>query len=194
MESPEELPRGFLFWYLRKTMNYHECFAYNSDTGELVWKVRPGSHFNTVAGCNVTNARCAGKVAGSTDAYGYIVVCVFGKIRKAHRIIYEMFNGPISEGYEIDHRNGVRSDNRLPNLRELTQADNHLNRGVNQNSKSGLKGVYWSVKAGKWSSMITHKHKRRYLGVFDTKEAAYAAYLRASEEIYGALCRHHATD
>ena len=41
-----------------------------------------------------------------------------------HRLIWETFNGNIPEGYEIDHINTNRSDNRLENLRLVTHQEN----------------------------------------------------------------------
>lgn len=41
-----------------------------------------------------------------------------------HRIIWETFKGKIPEGYEIDHINTIRNDNRLENLRLLTHKEN----------------------------------------------------------------------
>ena len=43
---------------------------------------------------------------------------------KVHRFIWECFNGDIQEGFEIDHINNVRDDNRLCNLNVLTHQDN----------------------------------------------------------------------
>lgn len=42
----------------------------------------------------------------------------------AHRLVWEGFNGPIPDGFEINHKNGVRSDNRLENLELLTRSEN----------------------------------------------------------------------
>lgn len=52
---------------------------------------------------------------------------------RVHRIIWETFNGPIPEGYEINHKNEIRNDNRLENLEILTHKEN-LNYG-NRTSK-----------------------------------------------------------
>lgn len=41
-----------------------------------------------------------------------------------HRIVWETFNGEIPDGYEVDHINDVREDNRLCNLQLLTRLDN----------------------------------------------------------------------
>src|SRR6266853_3339920 len=42
----------------------------------------------------------------------------------AHRLVWEAFNGVISEGVEINHKNGVKTDNRLENLELLTRSEN----------------------------------------------------------------------
>lgn len=41
-----------------------------------------------------------------------------------HRMVLEAFIGPCPEGHEADHRNGIRSDNRISNLRWLSRAQN----------------------------------------------------------------------
>lgn len=57
---------------------------------------------------------------------GYVQCSVKGKPAYAlvHRIVYETFKGEIPEGYEIDHINSVRDDNRLCNLQILTRSEN----------------------------------------------------------------------
>ena len=60
------------------------------------------------------------KEIGNADSNGYIETS-FGMI---HRIIWETFKGKIPEGYEIDHINTIRNDNRLENLRLLTHKEN----------------------------------------------------------------------
>ena len=41
-----------------------------------------------------------------------------------HKIAYEAFNGLTKDGFVIDHKNGVRTDNSLSNLRAVTQSEN----------------------------------------------------------------------
>lgn len=60
--------------------------------------------------------------------YGYLMCAVKGGVALAHRLVYETFNGEIPEGYEIDHINFVRDDNRLCNLQLLTQSENRKKR------------------------------------------------------------------
>lgn len=50
-----------------------------------------------------------------------------GKRFRVHRAIYETFIGEIPDGYEIDHINTVRDDNRIDNLRAVTHAENTRN-------------------------------------------------------------------
>ena len=41
-----------------------------------------------------------------------------------HRFVYEVFRGPIPRRFEIDHINGIKTDNRLKNLQLLTHKQN----------------------------------------------------------------------
>ena len=43
---------------------------------------------------------------------------------RIHRLVYQEFFGPIEKGYEIDHINNIKTDNRLDNLQMLTKLDN----------------------------------------------------------------------
>lgn len=48
-------------------------------------------------------------------------------IALVHRLVFETFIGEIPKGYEIDHINTVRDDNRLENLRVVTHRENQNN-------------------------------------------------------------------
>lgn len=41
-----------------------------------------------------------------------------------HRVIWESVNGPVPDGMTINHRNGVKTDNRIANLELATVAEN----------------------------------------------------------------------
>ena len=62
----------------------------------------------------------SGKEIGSVTSNGYVITS-FGYM---HKIIWEAFKGKIPEGYEIDHINTIRNDNRLENLRLVTHKEN----------------------------------------------------------------------
>jgi hypothetical protein len=88
-----------------------------------------------------------------------------------------MVNGPIPTPH-IDHINGIKSDNRIQNLRPATVSENHQNRrGVV--ASSGLMGVSWSKKDKLWIASIKVNKVQIRLGYFRDPEEAHQAYLRA---------------
>jgi len=76
----------------------------------------------------------------------------------------------------LDHKNMDRTDNRITNLRECSNAENQRNRGKQANNTSGHKGVSWAKNVNKWKSEITVGGQYKYLGIFDTIEDAAKAY------------------
>ena len=53
----------------------------------------------------------------SNSSNGYKQVKLFGKTSRLHRVIYEKFIGVIPSESKIHHKNGLRSDNRIENLK-----------------------------------------------------------------------------
>lgn len=148
------------------THDWSKVFRYDSATGQLVNR-----------GYRSHNAK-AGAYAGCvTKRDGYVRVNVYGKPRLAHRIIWEMVNGLIPEGMQIDHINGRRDDNRMDNLRLVTHSGNARNTKRRRDNGSGYVGVCWAAHAGKYRAYINSEGARRYLGYFTTAEEAHQAYL-----------------
>ena len=84
-----------------------KLLSYNTDTGEFRWRVtRRG-------------AARAGSVAGCVRHDGYVRIAIDGKRYLAHRLAWLYVHGELVP--ELDHANGVRSDNRLDNLRPATR-------------------------------------------------------------------------
>lgn len=81
-----------------------------------------------------------GKKVGFKTKNGYMHVSINGKQVLMHRFVYEAFNGEIPEGYEIDHKNTVRDDNRLENLRIATPKENRNNPITKERYKTSNKG------------------------------------------------------
>ena len=106
--------------------------------GKLYWKV------------STSNRVKVGQEVGNKRPDGYRELKYNGTRVLAHRLIWEMFNGSIAEGLQIDHINGIRDDNRINNLRLVTNAQNQLNSKLKPSNKLGIKGVYKSSK-NRWS-------------------------------------------
>lgn len=60
------------------------------------------------------------------DGYKRFNLFIGGKSYRAlaHRLVYETFCGPIPQGLEINHKNGIRDDNRAENLEAITHSQN----------------------------------------------------------------------
>ena len=78
---------------------------------------------------------------------------------------------------QIDHINGIRIDNRICNLRNVTHQQNQLNRTT-------AKGYSWNKLTKKWRADITINKKPIYLGSFNTEEEAREAYLKAKQQYH----------
>ena len=120
-------------------------------------------------------------VAGGKDPGGYIHICINYESYPAHRLAWLYAQGVWPE-HQIDHINRNPSDNRIENLREATDAENSQNRSIGRNNTSGYVGVTWNRQAEKWQAQIVVKGKYKNLGLYDTPEAAYEAYLAAKAQ------------
>ena len=168
MSAGPEIPVEFL----------HERLIYDPASGELRWRPAPifGEAWNT---------RYAGKVAGGRNSDGYFSLCLTYRGRElrllAHRIAFAMAyeRWPVNE---IDHKNRVRSDNRLANLREATDAQNSQNQKKHATNTSGYVGV---TRQGRcWRAKIRVAGKRKHLGNFASIEDAGRAYLAAKQRLH----------
>jgi hypothetical protein len=112
-----------------------------------------------------------GTVAGSTSSYyGYIHISIDKKVYKAHRLAFLYMEGRFPEG-EVDHKNGIRSDNSWNNLRECSRTENSKNCSLRSDNTSGCPGVGFHKKRGQWRARVGTKH----LGWYPTKELAIEA-------------------
>jgi hypothetical protein len=126
-----------------------------------------------------------GAKLGCDSGYGYIRVYFKGKRVTVHKIIWMMHNGKIPTGMQIDHINGIRNDNRLENLRLVTNKENHRNKKKPKTNTSGHIGVSWKSERNKWAASIFLGGKSgNFLGYFDNIEDAIARRKQAELE-YG---------
>ena len=129
-------------------MEYNELFEYKD--GNLYNKVHRG--YQAPIGAKV----------GHKDSNGYLNVKAKGNRLLVHRVIWEMHNGKIPDGMQVDHINHVRDDNRIENLQILTSK---------QNVGRSAKGT--PLKLGNKYRISRNK---KHLGVFGTKGGAMMEY------------------
>ncbi len=165
-----------------------QCLSYNPDTGELNWLSRPEHHFSTRRGCSVFNSQHAGKPAGNLTPVGYISVFLLRANYPSHRLAWKLFYGEDPK-LVIDHINGVKHDNRIVNLRDVSRATNGLCCVKSVSNKSGVTGIGWSKAAGKWLAQICFTGENHYLGIFSDLADAVAAR-KAAEQALGFSASH----
>ena len=93
-----------------------------------------------------------------------------------HNVIAVCYLGEKPQGYQTDHINSIRTDNRLENLQYITQQQNAQKRKtINGRNVKG----YYLHKDGKYRAHITVDNKKFCLGYFHTEEEARQAYIDA---------------
>ncbi|QYC96916.1 HNH endonuclease [Escherichia phage IME267] len=140
-----------------KSKIIHDFFEANFETGQVYWKVRRGTKIR------------AGDEAGCIDSLGRWKLCCQGFTFRRYQVIWCLKHGTFPET-QIDHINRNPLDDRLSNLRLVTNEVNSWNKGLNSNNRSGVKGVYLSK--GRYIANIFIQGKTLYLGTFDTLEEA----------------------
>lgn len=153
---------------------------YDRTTGRFKWKPVAETDRHTKR----WNARYAGTTAGWLDGRGYWIIMIDSKSYKAHRLAWLITEGEWPDE-QIDHRNEVKSDNRIDNLRLSTNGSNRHNIGKNANNTSGYKGVSWCDYNRKWRACMRVNAKRSHLGYFDSAEQAAQAYREAAIKYHG---------
>lgn len=102
------------------------------------------------------------------------------KTLNVHYVVACAFLGHISSGHSIvvDHINGHRDDNRITNLRLVTNRENVTicHREYSRELSSKYAGVSWCSRNKKWHSKIVIDGKRIHAGYFDIEIEAHLAY------------------
>lgn len=148
-----------------------ELLNYDPETGVFTWAVDRGGIK-------------AGAVAGCKKPDGYILLRVNRTLYRAHRLAWVYMYGSITEGLTVDHKNGIRDDNRIENLRLATRPQQSQNQTFSSRNSSGITGVYFITELNKWRARITINKKSIHLGLFDTPEAANDARIKAKAELH----------
>ena len=142
--------------------NIEDLFYYDETSKTFLrWRIeiRAGKNLNVVK--VPMNSE-----AGSISSSGYYQVSRKGMSRKVHRVIWELFNGPIPKGLVIDHIDGNSLNNNIRNLALKTTAQNTRNSRMNRRNKSGAVGVSY-LYTGYWRAQwhLGDKIESRYFSV-----------------------------
>jgi hypothetical protein len=147
----------------------HQRFWYDPETGFLHHKhAKPGVFKDAFA--------------GNVSKRGYVQLGIGDTRYQAHRVIWCMQTGEDPKHLAVDHRNGIKSDNRFENLRLATTQQNNWNvpgRCIER------------YPSGNYCARIRHNGKLLTLGTFPTFEEAAAAYDAKALELRGEFaCTH----
>ena len=151
-------------------------------------EIRSHLEYNPLTGTLSWNSSSTGRTSVNTplvatNSDGYIVLRFNRVSYLAHRVAWYLHTGRQPVG-DIDHRNQIKTDNAITNLREATISQNRHNIPKYSNNTSGYKGVNWNKPVGKWQARIMANGVNRNLGHFDDVEEAYAAYCNAAKELH----------
>ena len=158
-------------------LTYEEAsrlLAYDPETGVITRLV--ATRYNPV-----------GSVAG-TPSLRYLSVAVSTYEYQAHRLAWLLHHGTWPAQI-IDHINGIGTDNRIANLRDVSQQENCRNMVMSKANTSGVTGVWWDRFNNKWQAGIVVNAKHINLGRYGDKFQAICAR-KSAEQKYGFHANH----
>jgi hypothetical protein len=158
--TPEKQPM-----YLQITAEqFQKAVSYCPLTGVFTWKIKKGK-------------AKPGFVAGYVCPKGYVKIEIYGSPVLAHRLAWFLYYGQWPKS-QIDHINGIKCDNRITNLRDVTQSQNQCNVGTRKDNTSGFRGVTFHKHRRKWVVEGRRFGKRACVGYYDSIEDAKAARIK----------------
>lgn len=162
--------------YLPPVEFLRECFSYDPETGQFVWRRRPDHHFTRESDARAWNSQNAGNLAfqgREKEGYGRSEVRYEGRRcrMRSSRVAFKLMTG--EEPEQVDHRNGDETDDRWGNLRAATNTQNARNK-PGKNAHPLPKGVVYEGR--RFVAAINIGQRRKRLGSFATPAEAHAAY------------------
>jgi hypothetical protein len=153
---------------------FREYASYDPETGAMVWIK---SKKKVIVGNEVGNTPKRPELYRASN-FEYTKFLV-------HRMAWSMVHGTIPDGMQVDHINGSRHDNRIANLRLVTNSQNGENKHkAMAHSKSGILGVSWDRGMGKWVARIKDGTKYRVIGYYTDKHEAGKSYQSVKSQIH----------
>lgn len=150
-----------------------EYLRYEPEEGAFYWLKR--SSYKSKPGQRAGRPR---------SKVGYWQVTVLGKTYYAHRLAWAFSYGAWPE-LQIDHRNGIKGDNRISNLRQASGTMNAANVGAKRDNTSGCKNVHWCNTKQRWVAKIKKSGKTHHVGYYTNFDAAVEAVAAARVKVFG---------
>jgi hypothetical protein len=138
-------------------MDFNKYFQYNSETGVIIWINKPSSKIKI------------GDIAGNVKNNGYLQVMLKRKCYYVHRIAWYLHYKEWPKN-DIDHINGIKIDNRINNLRDVSASANAYNQKRHRDKL--VKYYYFCKEKQKWRVRASINGKQKTLASFKTEELA----------------------
>ena len=155
-----------------------DILEYNPETGDLKWKERPRSYFNTLHAQRVWNSQNSGKSIRKPD------IGINGKKYRTARVIWFLAYGYYPEG-QVEFINKDDTDFRLCNLTVRSPRESGIHRSTGSLNTSGHKGIYYCNDRGAWRVHIKSNGRKISVGQFQDIGDAIAARRRAEDKYFG---------
>lgn len=146
---------------------------YDSLNGGFKWKLNP---------CFRYSKSSIGTKAGSKGIDGYISISLSRNRYKVHRLVWFYHYGYFPENL-IDHIDRNKSNNKIENLREVTNSCNQRNSFTSSRNKTGVRGISFRRCIGKFVASITVDNKIKEVGSFKDFTEAVAHRLAAEQAL-----------
>jgi len=125
--------------------------------------------------------------AGYYPENKYSQIGLNNKLYYGHRLAWLYVYGYFPQ--YVDHINGIKSDNRLINLRKATNQQNACNSKIPVTNTSRIKGVMWNKNAKKWQVQMKIDGIQKHFGYFKDIEFAELVAQEIRSKYHGEFAR-----
>ena len=147
--------------------------------GDLHWKERTMS-------CGRPSVLNGQKV-GCPNGSGYLTMVHNKRKYYLHQLVFLMHYGYIPAN--IDHIDGIGTNNKIENLRPASVFENMCNTKINTANTSGFKGVHFNKQKRKWQAKLLVR-KQQIARMFETKDLAVEFMELFREMAHGQFANH----
>ena len=145
------------------------------------------SNFGRIKNLNYKGLYKERLLKGSINTDGYITVGLYNngiaKTYKVHQLVSIAFlnHSPCGHKLVVNHKNFIKSDNRVENLEIVTSRENGNKKHIKSSSK--YVGVSWVKRDKKWKAAIVINKVAKYIGLYNTEIEAHNAYQNILKEL-----------